>query len=154
MNEDALRLHLVELLDGGKAHIRFDEAVRDWPVDLRGRKPEGAAHTPWETLEHLRICQRDILLFSKGPHVSPEWPEGYWPATEQPPSEGAWNEAVESFRADLAEMTALVEDAESDLFTPFEWGDGQTLLREAMLTADHNAYQLGELMALRNMLGA
>ncbi len=152
--EASLRKHLIELLDGGSAHLRFDDVVKDWPRELRGVKAAGTAHSPWQVLEHLRICQWDILEFSrKADHESPDWPSGYWPQDEAPPSDKAWNEAIEWFRADLAAMKALVDDEYSGLHKPFPWGDGQTLLREAMLVADHNAYHLGELMVLRRLLG-
>ena len=154
MNEN-LRTRLVELLDGGKAHLRLEEVMRDWPEDLRGVKSPGAAHTPWQVLEHIRIAQWDILEFSRNPHHrSPHWPNDYWPQNDAPPSAEAWDRTVGQIRLDLAAMKALIEDPESDLFTPFAWGEGQALLWEAMLIADHNAYHLGELMALRKMLGA
>jgi hypothetical protein len=153
--EQSLRRHLLELLRGGSAHLDFDTAVAELPARLRGVRPEGAAHSPWEVLEHLRIAQWDILEFSRDPaHVSPEWPAGYWPAAPEPPDPEAWDRTVEAFRRDLAAMQALVEDPASDLFTPFPHGKGQTLLREALLVADHNAYHLGELVVVRRLLGA
>ncbi|HEX9670573.1 MAG TPA: DinB family protein [Thermoanaerobaculia bacterium] len=155
MNEPALRDHLVELLRGGSAHLDFDAAVDGWPPELRRRRPAGAAHSPWEVLEHLRLAQWDILEFSRDPrHVSPAWPEGYWPEGPEPPDAAAWERSAAAFRADLAAMQALVADPASDLFTPFAHGSGQTLLREALLVADHNAYHLGELVVLRRLLGA
>jgi DinB superfamily len=148
-----LRRHLIALLNGKQAHLSYDDVVRGWPLELRGVRPEGAAHSSWEVLEHLRICQRDILDFSRDPdYESPEWPAGYWPPVAEPPDEDAWDRSVEAFRSDLAQMKALVEDQQQDLFQPFDWGDGQTLLREAMLVADHNSYHLGELMALKKRL--
>lgn len=156
MDHDALlRRHLVELLDGGSAHLKFGEAAGGWPEHLRGRKPEAAAHTPWQVLEHLRICQWDILEFSRSAsHQSPDWPGGYWPDSEAPPSSDAWQESIDRIEAELAAMRALIEDEGSDLYQPLPWGQGQTLLREAMLLADHNAYHLGELMTLRKQLEA
>ena len=152
-NDKALREHLVALLDGGQAHIRFDDAIRDWPAELRGAKPPGAAHTPWQTLEHIRIAQWDIVDFSRNPHhETRKWPDDYWPSEEAPESEAQWDRTAARIRLDLDAMKALVEDSESDLFTPFPWGEGQTLLREALLLADHNAYHLGEMMTLRRML--
>ena len=151
----SLREHLIELLTGGSAHLNPPNVFAGWPEETRGRKPEGAAHTPWEVLEHIRIAQRDILDFSKGgDYQELTWPTEYWPATATPPSESAWDESVAAVKTDLAAMKALVEDPKSDLFTPFPWGDGQTLLREALLVADHNAYHLGEMMVLKRMLGA
>jgi hypothetical protein len=151
----ALRVQLVELLDGGSAHLRFEDVLRDWPESLRGTRPAGAAHTPWQVLEHIRLAQGDILDFSRNPHYQAlDWPEDYWPSDEAPPSSDAWDRSVAQVRLDLAALKALVESPESDLFAPFPWGEGQALLREAMLAADHNAYHLGELMTLRKQLSA
>jgi hypothetical protein len=153
-NDAAVREHLLWLLKGGHAHIGFDAAVRGWPAPLRGKKPRGAAHTPWEVLEHMRIAQWDILEFSIDPkHVSPEFPAGYWPATAAPPSGAAWARSVRAFRSDRAAIVKLVEDPATDLYARLPHGDGQTLLREVLLVADHNAYHLGELLALKRMLG-
>ena len=153
--DPALRDHLLELLGGGHAHATFDAAVADFPAGLRGKKPKGAEHTAWQLLEHLRIAQWDILEFSRDrKHVSPKWPDGYWPKTGVPPSTAAWNNSIRKFRADLAAMTKLVSEKKSDLFKPLPWGDGQTLLREALLVADHNAYHIGQLVLLRRLLGA
>ena len=147
--------HLVELLNGGHAHVDFDSAVKNWPANLQGKKPEGAAHSPWEVLEHMRIAQWDILEFTRNPrHVSPEFPAGYWPKTPTPPDKKAWNKSVAAFRADLKAMIKIVQSKSTDLRTPLAHGDGQTVLREALLVADHNAYHLGELLLLRRQLGA
>src|SRR6188474_2220463 len=87
---DLLRQHLIELLDGGHAHLTFDAAIADLPAELRGARPPGLPHTPWRLLEHLRIAQWDILRFTRNSrHVSPPWPEGYWPAGDAPPDDGA-----------------------------------------------------------------
>ncbi len=151
----ALRDQVVELLGSNHAHANFDAAVRDFPAALRGKKVSKAPHTAWQLLEHLRLAQRDILEFSRNPkHVSPPWPEGYWPPTPAPPDEKAWDKSVRSFRADVKAMQKLVADPANDLFAPFEHGDGQTLLREALLLADHNAYHIGQLVLLRRLLGA
>lgn len=152
---DSLRDHLLDLLQGGGAHIRFEYVIADWPADLRGLRPAGIPHTAWRLVEHMRICQWDILEFSRNPqHVSPEFPEGYWPAGDAPPTESAWDDAIASFQADHQAMCNLVADPQQDLFTPFPYGSGQTLLREALLVADHNAYHIGQLAALRHALGA
>ncbi len=154
-NSDTLRQHLLDLLRGGNAHADFDAAVSDFPSQLRGKKPKGAPHTGWQLLEHLRLAQWDILEFSRNPkHVSPQWPDGYWPKTEAPPSASAWNNSVRSFRGDLKAMAKLVADEKRDLFARIPHGDGQTLLREALLVADHNAYHIGQLVLLRRLLGA
>ncbi len=152
---DALRQHLLDLLRGGHAHADFDAAVSNLPAQLRGKKPKGAPYTAWQLLEHLRLAQWDILEFSRDPkHVSPPWPGGYWPKTEAPPSAAAWNNSLRSFRADLKAMAKLVDNPKSDLFARIPHGDGQTLLREALLAADHNAYHIGQLVLLRRLLGA
>jgi len=106
-------------------------------------------------LEHLRIAQWDILDFSRNPNYeSRKWPDDYWPATPAPTSDAAWNESIEAFRADLKAMCDLVEDKSTDLFANIPHGDGQTILREALLVADHNAYHVGQLVLVRRLLGA
>jgi hypothetical protein len=156
MTEDkALRRHVLELLRGGHAHADLDSALADFPPKLRGKKPKGAEHTAWQLLEHIRIAQRDILEFSRNAkHVSPKWPEGYWPETEAPPSAAAWNTSIRKVRADQKAMEKLVASKKTDLFAPIPHGTGQTLLREALLVADHNAYHIGQLVLLRRLLGA
>jgi hypothetical protein len=152
--EKALRQHLVSLMRGGHAHADFDTAIKNLPVALRGKRPKGAEHSPWEILEHLRIAQWDILEFSRdAKHQSPDWPSGYWPATAAPPNDKAWEKSIRVFRKDLNAMCALVEDASTDLFAKITHGDGQTVLREALLVADHNSYHLGELVLVRRLLG-
>jgi hypothetical protein len=149
----ALRDQLTTLLASGHAHADFEAAVRDLPAELRGRKVGGAEHTAWQLLEHMRIGQWDILEFSRNPkHVSPAWPDGYWPPTPAPPDDAAWDKSVRRFKADRKAIQKLV--SAGDLFTPFAHGDGQTLLREALLVADHNAYHIGQLVQLRRLLGA
>ena len=153
--DKALREHLLNLLNGGHAHADFDTAIKNLPPALRGKRPKGAEHSPWEILEHLRIAQWDILEFSRNPqHQSPDWPGGYWPASAAPPNEKAWDKSVRSFRHDLKAMCDLVADPSTDLFAKLPHGDGQTILREALLAADHNAYHLGEMVLLRRLLGA
>lgn len=152
-DDHALRDHLVYLLEGGGAHRDAEYVLRSIPAAARGTRPDGLPHSPWELLEHLRISQRDILEFSRNPdHVSPEWPDGYWPEEASPSSEGAWEESLGALQGELAEMIGLVRDAGRDLYEPFPWGEGQTLLREALLVADHNAYHLGQLVTVRRLL--
>ena len=152
---DDLRKHLVNLLHMEGAHIDFDAVVRNFPRKLRGVRPAGAPHTAWQLLEHMRIAQWDILEFSRdAKHVSPKFPEGYWPATDAPPSDAAWKKSIERFRHDLSAMVKLVSNTKSDLYARIPHGDGQTLLREALLTADHNSYHLGQIMLVRKMLEA
>ena len=135
---------------GHQAHIDFDSAMEDFPPEIRGIKPPGAPHTAWQLLEHIRIAQNDILEFSHNPnHKSPKWPDEYWPETEAPPNDKAWVNSVKLFRQDAAEMAKLVGDPQEDLFQPFAHGEGQTLLREALLVASHNSYHLGQLMFLK-----
>ncbi len=154
MNETSLRKHILYLLKDGGAHVNFERAVKGVPVALRGKKPKGAEHSLWELLEHCRLAQRDILEFSRNPkHQSAPWPEGYWPKSQAPPSEKAWSKSTRDFRADLEAMCALVSDQSVDLLTPFPHGTGQTLLREALLAADHNAYHLGQIVLVRRLLG-
>jgi hypothetical protein len=155
MNDQSLREHLVSLLQGGNAHLDFDSTVKGLPAELRGKRPKGSPHSPWELLEHLRIAQRDILEFSRdAKHQSPKWPEGYWPKMPAPTSAAAWSKSVKQFREDLKAMCALVQDSSTDLFARIPHGDGQTILREALLVADHNAYHIGQLVLLRRLLGA
>ena len=155
MDDTSLRRHLIDLLKGRNAHADFETVVRSFPEELRGVRPEGQPHTAWRLLEHLRIAQRDILEFSRdAEHASPAWPEGYWPPDDGPFDNGAWEHSLAAFRSDLEAMCALVDDPGRDLFVPFPWGDGQTLLREALLVADHNAYHVGQLVTLRQLLGA
>jgi hypothetical protein len=156
MSDDkSLREHVIFLLKEEGAHASFDTAVKDLPAKLRGVRPAGAAHSAWEVLEHLRLAQWDILEFTRDPkHVSPKFPDGYWPGAPEPPDAKAWDRSVKAFRADLKAMADLVADASVDLFAKLPHGDGQTLLREALVLADHNAYHLGELVLLRRLLGA
>jgi len=150
-----MREHLLYLLKGGGAHVHFDAAVKGLPAELHGQRPQGAAHSPWEIVEHMRIAQRDILEFSRnGKHVSPNWPEGYWPNTAGPPDAKAWSGSLRAFRADLESMCALVSDESLDLLAPIPHGQGQTVLREALLVADHNSYHLGEFITVRRLLEA
>ena len=149
----SLREHIVNLLTKGEAHVDVSSELKDFPRKLRGSKPEGAPHTPWQLLEHMRIAQWDILQFSlDAKHVSPKWPEGYWPETEGPPNDKAWDKSVKDFLADLDKVCKLVRDPKRDLFAKIPHGTGQTLLREALLVADHNAYHLGQIVMVRKIL--
>src|SRR5262249_49123826 len=151
MNTDkALREHVIYLLRGGGAHLSFDDAIADLSAELRGERPKGVPHSPWRLLEHMRIAQWDILEFSRNPkHKSPDFREGYWPAGDAPPSADAWDRSIAAFRADLKAMEDLVANPATDLFAPMPHGEGQTILREALLVADHNAYHLGQLVVVR-----
>jgi hypothetical protein len=156
MNTDqSLREHLLYLLRGGGAHVGFDAATQDLAAELRGKRPNGTPHSPWEILEHMRIAQWDILEFARDPkHVSPDWPGGYWPKDPAPPNDDAWVRSIESFKTVLEEMCELVQSKSTDLFANIPHGTGQTIIRGALLLADHNAYHLGELVLVRRLLGA
>ena len=150
-----LRQNLVYLLAGGGAHANFDAIIKNLPPKLRGAKPANYPHSPWMLLEHLRLAQWDILEFSRNKkHVSPKWPEGYWPKSPAPPTAAAWTKSIQQFRRDLKAMQTLVENPKTDLFARIPWGDGQTILREALLLADHNSHHLGQLLDVRRLLGA
>jgi DinB superfamily len=152
--DNLLREHVLNLLRGRGAHLNFDEVVKRIPENSKGRKLQGAPYTPWQLLEHMRIAQRDILEFSRDPkHISPEWPDGYWPQSEAPPDATAWDSSIKTFRKDLEAMQKLVEDPAVDLYARIPHGEGQTILREALLVADHNAYHLGQLVLLLKMSG-
>jgi len=151
--DKTLRQHLLYLLRGGGAHAKFEDATADFPAKLRGKKVAGLPYTAWMLLEHMRIAQWDILEFTQDrKHVSPDWPSGYWPE-EAPPNAVAWAQSAKSFQKDLKAMQALVANPKTDLFAPLPWGDGQTVLREALLVADHNAYHLGQLVTVKRLLG-
>ena len=150
---DPLRKHLVDLLRMKGAHLSFEETVERFPVELRGIKPKGAPHTPWQLLEHMRIAQWDILDFSRNPdYKEMKFPDDYWPKTEGPPDGAAWDESIQQFQQDLKAMEKLISDPHVDLTARLPHGTGQTLLREALLVADHNAYHLGQLVMVRKML--
>ena len=152
---DPVREQVLALLNSGNAHVTFDHVVKDFPAKVRGVKPPGAPHTAWQLLEHMRIAQWDILEFSRtAKHVSPAWPAGYWPRTEKPPNQEAWEKSIASFKRNLKAMEKLVADPKTDLYQKIPHGTGQNIFREALLVADHNAYHLGQLVLLRRLLGA
>src|SRR5262249_51737798 len=150
--KDPVRDQVISLLRGGNAHITLEDAVERLPAKLRGVKPEGAEHTAWQLLEHMRIAQSDILEFSRDPkHQSPEWPEGYWPKTEKPASDAAWKKSVAAIKKDRDAMIKLVSNPKTNLYEKIPHGTGQNILREALLIADHNAYHLGQLVLLERL---
>jgi hypothetical protein len=152
---DPVREQIANLLRGGQAHVSLDDAVRDFPEKLRGVKPRGSPHTAWQILEHLRIAQWDILEFSRNPrHVSPKWPDGYWPKTGKPRNDAAWKKSIAAIKKDLAAMQRLVVNPKTDLVAKIPHGTGQNILREALLIADHNAYHIGQLVLLRRLTGS
>jgi len=150
----ALRDQVVALLRTGHAHLGFEDVVADWPAALRGARPPGQPFTPWRILEHIRISQWDIVEFTKSAkHVSPEWPSGYWPDTDAPGDDAVWDRSVAQVERDLRAMAKLVADPKTDLFARIPHGTGQTILREALVLADHNSYHLGQLLLLKRLLG-
>ena len=152
---DPVREQIINLLKGGQAHLTLDDALKDFPEKLRGVTPPGAQHSAWQLLEHLRIAQWDILEFSRdAKHVSPKWPDGYWPTSDKPPTDAQWKKSISAIKKDLQAMQRLVEDPSTDLYSKIPHGTGQNILREALLIADHNAYHLGQLVLVRRLLGA
>jgi hypothetical protein len=153
-----LRKQLQALLDGGQAHATFDQTVKDFPAKLRGVVPEGLPYSGWQILEHLRITQRDILDFSDnadGSYKELKWPDEYWPKSAAPKNEAEWEHSITQIREDRKAFEKLLKSADdAELVAPFAWGDGQNLLREALLLADHDAYHLGELIVVRRLVGA
>jgi hypothetical protein len=148
-----LREQLAALLDGANAHVTFDDFVADFPTAKCGEKIKSLPYTAWQVLEHMRIAQWDILEFSRNAnHISPKWPEGYWPKQDDAGNATLWQRSVEQFRSDLAEMKSLIDDPATDLFAKIPHGNGQTVLREAFLVADHNSYHLGVLLAISRLL--
>ena len=155
-SSDPLKKELLALLAGGQAHATLADAVKHFPAEFRGRVPEGLPYSAWQLLEHLRIAQRDILDFCAPPaggYPHKAWPKDYWPATAEPPSAENWDQTLAALEADAKSFAALLTSPAADLYTPFPWGEGQNLLREALLIADHNSYHVGELVLLRRVLG-
>ena len=151
--DGALREHLFYLLRGGGAHIDFDTFVADFPVELINKKPRHLPYTPWQVLEHMRIAQWDILEFCRNAdHVSPEFPKGYWPPANAVPTSKTWRKTIQAFRSDLKKLEKLLGEPSTDLFSPIPHGEGQTILREALLIADHNSYHLGALLVMKRIL--
>jgi uncharacterized damage-inducible protein DinB len=156
MSQDtAFRVQIRDLLDWHHAHADFETVVKDLPAKLRAVVPERLPYSPWQLLEHIRLAQHDILEFCRNPHYTElKWPDDYWPASAAPPSPKAWDKSVADFLADRAALKQLATDPAVDLFTPIPHGNGQTVLRELLLVADHTSYHLGELVVVRRALGA
>jgi uncharacterized damage-inducible protein DinB len=153
--DDPLRQFLAGVLDWQEAHARFDTAIADLPAALRGKRPQGVPYSVWELVEHIRLTQRDILDFCRDEHYRErKWPDDYWPQAPAPPSAKAWDESVRQYHADLEAFTRLVLDPAFDLFAKVPWGNGQTNIREIVLTADHTAYHVGQIVLVRRLLGA
>lgn len=153
-NDKNLRNHVINLLQGGHAYATFDTIVKNFPFEMTGKKPKGFDHSAWQLLEHIRIAQWDIVEFSlTADHISPKWPEEYWPKESTPASEKNWQNSVKAIKTDLKKMQDLVANPKTDLFAKIPHGTGQTILREALLIVDHNAYHLGQIVMLRKILG-
>ncbi|GAB3510749.1 DinB family protein [Spirosoma knui] len=151
----AVREQLIQFLTGSNAHQSLDGALNDLPASLRGVKPDKLPYSIWQLVDHIRIAQWDILEFSRDAnHQSPPWPEGYWSREAAPADEAAWEQALQQIKQDRGAFIALLNDPERDLYIPFAHGDGQNLLREALLIGDHTAYHVGEIILIRRLLGA
>lgn len=154
-NDDTLRAHLIDLMVGGNAHATFDDAVADLPANLRGSVPQGLPYSIWQLVDHIRIAQWDILEFTKDQeHQSPKWPDEYWPKEAEPENEAAWNDALKQIEADKEEFVGIISNPNNNLYQALPKGDGQSILREALLIADHLAYHTAEIIVLRRLLGA
>jgi uncharacterized damage-inducible protein DinB len=154
MNEDKLlREHLQKLLDWEDAHTGFDSAVKGIPMEKRGIKPQGFPYSIWQILEHMRICQFDILDFCVNEEYEESKMDEFWPKTADPPDADAWDESIAAFRKNRKALRELTENSSIDLFAKIPHGTGQTYLRELLLVADHNAYHIADLVALRRVLG-
>jgi uncharacterized damage-inducible protein DinB len=153
-NDKNLRNHVINLLQGGHAYATFDTIVKNFPFEMTGKKPKGFDHSAWQLLEHIRITQWDIVEFSiSADHISPKWPEEYWPKENAPAGEKNWHNSVKAIKTDLKKMQDLVTNPKTDLFAKIPHGTGQTILREALLIVDHSAYHLGQIVMLRKILG-
>lgn len=154
-NADEFRNTLQQFLRGGQAHAKLDDAVKDFSLKLAGQKPEGAPHTAWQLLEHIRLTLHDLVEFcTNSKYAAPKWPEGYWPKREAPGSTEDWHASVKALQKDLREFKRMVDDPETNLTAKIPWGDGQTFLREVLLAIDHTSYHVGQLVMLRKQLGA
>lgn len=152
--DQVLREQLHELIWSGSAHADIDTALASFPFELAGKKPSNSPHTAWQVLEHMRIAVHDILEFSTNPdYLAPKWPDDYWPEREAPKNREEWEAAVQAFKADCRAMSDLAGNPRSNLYAQIPWGQGQTLLREILLAADHTSYHMGQLILLRKQLG-
>ena len=153
-DDKLLREQLVQALRGGQAHANIVDAIKDFPSEHYGTRPDGFPHSAWQLLEHIRIALNDLLVFStNSKYVTPKWPEGYWPKQQDPEKPSDWDTSFNAISADLEAFEALIRDNKSNLYARIPWGDGQTLLREILLAIDHNSYHIGQLVVLRKLLG-
>ena len=150
-----VRSTVARLLDWEDAHAGFDKVVGGLSAELRGQVPAGLPYSPWQLLEHLRITQHDILQFCVNPEYEElSWPADYWPKVAAPPSAKAWDESIAAFRKDRDALKQLALDPSVDLLAVVPAGTSQTYLRELLLVADHTAYHVGQLVLVRQLLGA
>lgn len=150
---NALITNLSNLLSKGNAHVTLDDALKDIPFDLLGKKPAGLSYSIWQLAEHIRIAQWDILEFSRdATHISPKWPDGYWPSETGPESKADWEKCIHQIKSDRKTFTELLTNAGDNIYKPFDYGNGQSLLREALLLADHNSYHTGQIIVVRRLL--
>ena len=153
-SDDIVRQHVLKLLQGGNAHMTFDQAIDGFPPEAINALPPNVLYSPWHLLEHIRITQWDILEFVRDPdHVSPAWPEGYWPPKGQEADGSRWQDTIQAFRSDMEALEAMVQDPATDLYADLPHAAGYTVLREILLVADHNAYHIGEFTILRQIMG-
>jgi len=154
MDRNRSKAELLAILDSRDAHMTFDDAVADFPVDAINVRPPKVDYTPWHLLEHLRITQLDILDYVRNPgYVAPEWPKDYWPAPEVRATPAEFAATVASFLADLEALRVIVADPATDPFAVIPWSPGHTIAREVRIVADHNAYHIGEFAILRQIMG-
>jgi len=147
--------YLVKFLRGGQAFAKLEDCIANIPPNLRGKTVENVPYSLWQLVEHIRIAQWDILDFSRNPDYKEiKWPEDYWPKHTEPKNDKEWDNSVKGIFSDLDEFIAILEAPDVDLYTPFPWGEGQNLIREAMLIANHNSHHAGQIILLRRLLGA
>ena len=152
-SDQVVRQQLLALLNGGNAHMTFEQAVADFPAEHFNTRPDNVAYTPWHILEHLRIAQWDILEFIRDPdHVSPEWPKGYWPDPAEDSDQNQWKETVSAFLSNLGSLRYIVKDPDIDLYAPIPHAPNYTIFREILVVSDHNAYHIGEFAILRQFM--
>ena len=152
-NRNLIVEELISLIEKGNAHASFEDVIDGIPLDLLTVIPENLPYGIWGLVEHIRITQRDILKFCKEPgHVSPKWPEEYWPDTQAEVTREQWEDTLRNIRKDREEFFELLRDENTSLYTPFSYGDGQSIFREALLIADHNSYHMGEIIVVRRLL--
>ena len=147
----AFRQELLSHLTEDNAHAGFDASVKNFPAKLRGERPHGLPHSAYQLVEHLRIAQWDIIDYALNPkHKSPDFPEGYWPESPEPPDSKAWDKSIAAFRRDRKKLVAALEKA--DILAPIPHANRQSLANKTILLIDHNAYHLGQLVLLRRLL--